>query len=377
MQQTSIEWSDYSANLIRYRDAEGHVAWACAKVSPGCANCYSEAIARRYKRGGPFTLAQVRTTKPHFDQWEAKKILGAKKIAGKRMFVGDMTDVFGEWVSDELLDRMFACFALRPDVTFQILTKRAERMREYMASLYREGGRLEQMMRDPESWLGDFDSDTYERLSCLYVLPNVWLGVSCEDQQRADERIPHLLQTPAAVRFLSCEPLLSEIDVTDHLPHWECNFCKWSNATDPNGTGRCPNRCGFISKRGGVDWVIVGGESGPGARPCNVSWIRGIVEQCKAAGVPCFVKQVGAHIIDRNDAGFDAETWTHAEGPENGQPVERRAWPTPIDVEHDIHGFREEYQGADVCVRLRDRKGGDMKEWPADLRVREFPKARP
>ena len=333
MQKTSIEWSDYSANLIRYRDSEGHVAWACAKVSPGCANCYSEAIARRYKRGGPFTLAQVRTMKPYFDEYEAKKILGSKKIAGKRMFVGDMTDVFGEWVPDELLDRMFAVFALRLDVTFQILTKRPERMREYMASFYREGGRLEQMMHDPELWPKDFDSDTYERLSCLAVLPNVWLGVSMEDQQRANERITHLLQTPAAVRFLSCEPLLWPVNLEPFFQYEP--FHENYKMTFGSGDFR------------GIDWVIAGGESGPGARPCNVSWIRDIVKQCKDAAVPCFVKQVGSKICENASDGPAVRSWGDAIVQKNGDFVQ---------------------------IHLKDRKGGDLNEFPDDLKVREYPK---
>ena len=129
--------------------------------------------------------------------------------------------------------------------------------------------------------------------------PNVWLGTTVEDQQRADERLPHLVSVPAVVRFLSCEPLLERVDLTRWLP--------W----------------GF---RRGIDWVIIGGESGPGARPFMLHWARDLVAQCRGAGVAPFVKQLGSR---------------------------------PTDSITDVH--------------LRDSAGGDMAEWPADLRVREFP----
>jgi protein gp37 len=133
---------------------------------------------------------------------------------------------------------------------------------------------------------------------------NVWLGVSCEDQKRADERIPLLLQTPAAVHFISCEPLLGLIDL------------KFPKEPNPNP---------------GDTWVIVGGESGPGARPCRIGWIRDIIRQCGEVNVPVFVKQLGAHPF-----------WMDGEG------------------RHEL--------------KLNDRKGGDMREWPdSDLKVRQYP----
>lgn len=157
----------------------------------------------------------------------------------------------------------------------------------------------------------------YKLPALEWPLACLWLGVSVENQAAADERIPLLLQTPAAVRFLSCEPLLSAIDLRPWLHD--------SNCLLPTG-GPCiccePREiC--------IDWVIIGGESGPGVRPCDVGWVRSIVEQCKAAGVACFVKQLGARPVARD----------------------RR-----------------------ITMHLRDRKGGDPSEWPEDLRVREFPR---
>jgi len=192
----------------------------------------------------------------------------------RRVFVDSMSDLFHPDVPVGFLDRVFAVMADTPRHTFQILTKRPARMKRYLA----------------------------------YDQPpkNVWLGTSVEDQTTADERIPHLVQTPAAVRFLSCEPLLGTVDVTGG---------PW------------------------LDWVIVGGESGPRARPCNVEWIREIVRQCREAGVPCFVKQLGAKPYDlAGDSLCDDGS-------------------VPVGAYLDLHS----------C------KGGDMSEWPEDLRVREYP----
>jgi protein gp37 len=148
-----------------------------------------------------------------------------------------------------------------------------------------------------------------------WPLPNVHLGVSCENHAPAAERIPHLLDTPAAVRWISAEPLIGYIGLID------------------------------LSLRGGLDWVVVGGESGPGARPCDLSWIRNIVEQCYRAAVPAFVKQLGRSV--RGVWGC---------GPAAPRLVTR-------DDNHDVYD-------------LKDKKGGDMDEWPFDLRVREYPESR-
>jgi hypothetical protein len=181
-----------------------------------------------------------------------------------------------------------------------------------------------------------------------WPLPNVWLGVSAEDQARADERIPDLLATPAAVRFVSAEPLLGPIDFTR---------ISGKSGFDPH----------YSMKQAGLHWVIVGGESGAGARPLWTPNVRSIVKQCHAAGVACFVKQLGANVQDRNDAGFDGETYDGLLEPDK--------WPagTAERVGHYLDGTRDDYQGAPVRVHLRDRKGGDPEEWPADLRVRLFP----
>lgn len=340
-QATLIEWTDHSSNPLRYRDAAGKVVWACVKKSTGCRNCYAEAIAHRYRKGGPFSLAQVRQVTPFLDEQECRRLLTSRKLSGKRVFIGDMTDVFGEWVPFELLDRLFAVFALRPDVTFQILTKRPERMSEYlMGPLNRWEGVHEALDRlcstlDDGTVPAKLDPLNGRKFivpralwakapafptGLQWPLPNVWLGASCEDQAAADERIHHLCTIDAVVRFISCEPLLGPI----RLQH----------GFEFDGKGGMRER-GYLRSPGSrcIHWVIVGGESGPGARPCNVEWVRSLIAQCRSAGVACFVKQLGSN----------------ARGP------------TKVA---DSNGPR---------LTLRDRKGGNTAEWPTDLNVREFP----
>lgn len=274
MNRTAIEWTDFSANPLQYRDATQRVVWGCVHHSPGCVNCYAERLAKRYGRGGPFQAQVMKDLTPFLDKAELRQMLTYKPAAGKRCFVGDMTDIFGSWVPDDLLDRLFAVFALRQDVTWQILTKRAARMRAYMdIRTDNRGDLIGQQMREMSEG----------RHSGLFELPleNVWLGVSVEDQQRADERIPHLLQTPAVVRWLSCEPLLGPLTLERWLPI----------AARGDGYERARCEAAYGENRPRIGWAIAGGESGPGARPMQAEWARSIRDQCRAAGVPFFMKQ--------------------------------------------------------------------------------------
>ena len=292
MNATHIQWCDYTSNPIKYRDADGKAVWACVKVSDGCKNCYSEALAKRYGRGGPFTVGATAKVTPYFDEAEAKALLSPKRLpAGSKVFIGDMTDVFGPWVPDELLDRLFAVFALRPDVVFQVLTKRPERMRAYLCDRPNVCERIwNQLLAMPgEALVRRIEHATREALAdpakaraiveaqpgdgWIWPLPNVWAGTSVEDQVRANERIGQLLATPAAVRFLSCEPLLGPVTLDLDI----CDGCD-------TGSG--------VGHRPPISWVIVGGESGPGARVCDIGWLKSIAAQCRAAGVACFFKQV-------------------------------------------------------------------------------------
>ncbi len=367
---TSIEWTDRSVNPIRARlgAAAGH---HCEKVSPGCTNCYASRMQRRFqmppfqadKRGGLEPVA------PFFDESRLQEVLRRKTPT--KWFWCDMSDLFGSWVPDAWIDRCFAVMALTPQHTHQVLTKRPDRMVAYFTN----GNRRAVVAAHAAAIAGD---NAPEMVVRFWPLLNVWLGTSVEDQQRAGERIPLLLQTPAAVRFISAEPLLGPLNLLSPLV---CR-CQGSDpyihkhySEPPHSCARCGHTsCARLTR---LDWVIVGGESGPGARKCDVAWVRSIVRQCKAAGVPAFVKQLGAHVRDRNDAGFDATSHTFADGPEIGRPVNPGAWPDAIGeqdlVEHNPDGFRDEYQGAPVRIHLCDRKGGDPSEWPEDLRVRAFP----
>lgn len=280
MGATSIEWCDHSINPLRARGKSGAVGHYCEMVSPGCANCYASALQRRFGLP-PFLAGQKRDLVELFlDEEKLQEVIRRRKPT--RYFWCDMTDLFGEWVPDEWINRCFAAMVLATHHTHQVLTKRAARMRHYIS-----GDRQMVITR----LIGQLICDAYERktgkpmamtaeraaLVTDWPLSNVWLGVSVENREQANARIPLLLETPAAVRFLSVEPLL------EHIGQWgHCDDC----GAHRDIAGRC--RC--VGK-GRVGWVIVGGESGPNARPCDVAWIRSIVRQCQEAGVACFVKQ--------------------------------------------------------------------------------------
>lgn len=302
---SAIEWTDATWNAIR----------GCVKVSPGCANCYAEAFAERfrgvpghpYEQGFDLRLVPEKLTDPL--RWTKPR----------RIFVNSMSDLFQDGVPDEYIDQVFAVMALSPRHTFQVLTKRADRMRAYIG-VRREGGR-NQIVFDAMQDRARAEGRSAWGIDFTWPLPNVWLGVSVENQHFAEERIPDLLQTPAAVRFISAEPLLGPLDLD---LEWLAPF----KETDAS-LNRTPR----------LDWVIVGGESGRGARPLAVEWVRSIVKQCKSAGVPVFVKQLGASPSESRDTGQ-----VH----------------NPMSLPTSIY--------------LKSRKGGDPSEWPADLRVREFPR---
>ncbi|MBK7086898.1 MAG: DUF5131 family protein [Flavobacteriales bacterium] len=333
MKRTSIEWTDFSANPIKYRDADGRVAWGCVKASAGCQNCYAEAISKRFRGpGAGFTAKRMEGLAPYVDEDELKAMLSPRRLpAGSKVFVGDMTDIFGPWVPFDMLDRLFDLFALRQDVTFQVLTKRPERMREYLTVGVSPMDPRWRAIQTRPIWPG-------------WPLPNVWLGTSAEDQAAADRRIPELLACPAAVRFVSCEPMLGPVDlctlnVSPAKHSLQSEVWKYIDALTGATTfyvhGERKESVGTK-----LDWVIFGGESGPGARPCDIGWIRSIVGQCKAAGVPAFVKQLGSRPVSLAEQDDD---WPRT-GPAN------------------------------TVLALKSRKGGEMSEWPEDLRVREMPR---
>jgi len=289
---TKIEWTDATWTPIRARRIYvnagdpgwrpalpgGKAGWHCEHVSEGCRNCYAEAINKRLGTGLEFKPGHRANIEVFLDEKTLFAPLKWKKP--RHIFVCSMTDAFADFVQDEWLDRIFAVMALSPQHTFQVLTKRAERMRTYCTAPDVRF-RAEKIARDMTN---DSMSATVRRyfLGNNAPIPHVWLGISAEDQTRADERIPLLLQTPAAVRFVSLEPLLGPISF---------RWAKWDNWKDAEGYARNP--VDHLDGLRILDWVIVGGESGPNARPMHPDWARSLRDQCAEAGVPFFFKQWG------------------------------------------------------------------------------------
>ena len=275
MGDTKIEWCDKVWNPVR----------GCSRVSPGCENCYAEKVAARFcgpglpyeglarigKNGARWT-GTVRVVPEHLaDPLRWKK--------PRRIFVNSMSDLFHEKLSNEEIAAVFGVMAASPRHTFQVLTKRAERMGEWFAWAAQVAPTATCVVAAAAHlWPDDRDG----RMKFVHgastgrsnwPLPNVWLGVSVEDQRRADERIPLLLETPAAVRFISAEPLLGPIKGCTSWRHRD--LAEYPSKPDRK-----------------LDWVIIGSESGPGARPMATEWAAWIVDDCAADGVAVFTKQI-------------------------------------------------------------------------------------
>lgn len=255
MNKTKIEWATAVWNPVT----------GCTKVSEGCRNCYAEGIANRFWGERKFT--DVRCLPYRLKQ-------PAKLKGHQRVFVNSMSDIFHNRVEYEFIKDIWSVMLANPQHTFMILTKRADRMAETVDLLLRDG---------------------------LGVLPNIWMGVSAENQQAADERIPYLLQTPAAVRFVSCEPLLEPVNLTRikwaKIPVDPKNYVYGAPAPDEmwsmrDALSHYPGDK-YNKPLVGIDWVIVGGESGTRARPMHPNWVRSIRDQCQEANVPFFFKQWG------------------------------------------------------------------------------------
>lgn len=353
---TSIEWTDVSWNPVR----------GCSRVSEGCRNCYAERMAARFNQEGKPFHGFAKAT-PQGPRWTGRvdllpeRLRDPQKWKGpRRVFVNSMSDLFHEALPDEAIDRVFAVMAMCDGArssgrqhTFQVLTKRPARMHAYMAdpeTPWRIGSEVVRVNVGYRPMILAADENGYRGLDTVQwtlPLPNVWLGVSVEDQATADERIPPLLQTPAAVRFISYEPALGPVGFdggTYAGPGWLRGWhTEPEHAMGCDGScsaGRCPEPVQVQNDR--LDWVIVGGESGPGARPFDLAWARSVIRQCREASVPCFVKQLGARPrdTDRCESCLDKSIcWC-----------------------------------VDSQVKLKSAKGDDQAEWPEDLRVREFPR---
>ena len=307
MNKTSIEWT----HRPETRGATGGMTWNpirarlkknslihpatlrsgtfCTRISPGCTHCYASTINKRFGNGLEFTVPNLEKIEFFIDERILAEPLKQQKPC--TIFVGDMFDLFHEAIPEDLVGQVILTMmrSAAQHHTFQLLTKRAARMQEMLSFAFSPGNAPE----------------------------HIWLGVSVEDQPRADERIPLLRNTPAAVRFLSVEPQLEEVNLVDYL-----SPCRILNNPEPR-----------------ISWVICGGESGHGARPFNLAWAESLLAQCRSADVPFFMKQIGSKPYDDTK---------------------------PVGKNGDAYIYQP--------LPLTDRKGGDPAEWSESLRVREFPR---
>jgi protein gp37 len=363
---TSIQWTDRTWNPVR----------GCSRVSAGCDNCYAMRQAHRFntpsKRSPYHGLTTIRRGKV---DWAGvarfiPEQLGAplKWRKPARVFVNSMSDLFHPSLSNEEIAAVFGVMAACPQHTFQVLTKQPKRAAEWFKWAEAQPTHLHTLPSAPKLVCAIKAQDVLGAHwtvpnAAQWPLTNVWLGVSVEDQKTADDRVSLLLELPAAIRFVSYEPALGPVDFD--LGRCDTHDREFVAFDGDSERGEYCSECaadGFSGElshghwldpsdedgplNGGINWVIVGGESGPGARPCALEWLERIVGQCGTARVPVFVKQLGASVVS-----------------------ELRACETDEEAKRDF-GFDSRWLWR---AGLKDRKGGDPSEWPEALRVRQFP----
>lgn len=320
--KTKIEWTDATWSPVT----------GCSKVSPGCDHCYAETMSRRLSHSPKYALA----TKDDgtwsgllsYHPGQLDQPLRWKRP--KHIFVCSMSDLFHDKVPWEVIAKVFNVMAATPWHTYQVLTKRPGRMAHFAERIWPElGGDWEplKLRAADDVWPNRVPGETWPGTAWP---SNIWAGSSVETQKYAP-RLDCLVRVPAKVRFVSVEPMLGPVDLEPWLtPCWL--------GADPRQTETDePQRL--------IDWVVCGGESGPGARPMDLNWARQLLVQCKAAGVPFFMKQIGRRPL------WDGKS----SAPADHVYLERL----------DAGGWQLDL--------LRDPKGGDPSEWPEDLRVREIP----
>lgn len=311
-ENSKIQWTHHTFNPV----------WGCTRISKGCVHCYAETFARRTGVGwGPSAERRIFGDKHWAEPLKWNREAAALGVR-HRVFCGSMCDIFEDHpVTEAQLPRLMKLIEATPHLDWLLLTKRPERAAAYLRDFVDQ--------REAE-WTGaDSGEPKYK--------PRWWLGTSVEDQESADLRIPFALKAPAAVRYISYEPALGPVDF------------RWALSRNPLDIG-----AGFLM-RGHfspgletlrpLDWIIVGGESGHGARPFDIEWALSTIEQCHAAGAAVFVKQIGTH----------PHSFTEA-----GRPLCRAARSCG----------NGDWRASAILI---DRKGGNMDEWDPALRVREFP----
>jgi len=315
MNKTAIEWTHRPGttgmtwNPIHAKnsaDPKKRTGNFCTKVSPGCTHCYAARINIVRGNGLDYTVPNLAKANFYLDENELAAPVRRQDPA--TIFVGDMFDLFHDAIPDAYIAQVLRVAFKTPRHTFQFLTKRARRMRKLITAAVNQWGPMP---------------------------AHLWFGVSAEDCQRAEERIPELQQTPCALRFVSIEPQLEEIPTYFETP--EVGPMSWLvpfEGTDPDIPA--------------IDWVICGGESGPGARPFSLKWAQLLMEDCRAAKVAFFMKQVGACPVQEES--------------------EWKIKPVLLSCAN-----RHRAPAGFVPLKTYDPKGGQPAEWPEYLRVREFP----
>lgn len=299
MPATTIQWTDFSTNPIRAKNKEtGKIGHFCVKISPGCKGCYASKLQTPYLTQLEYIAENREKVEVFLDDTVLDQVVKRRKPT--KFFWCDMTDMFGEWVPDEWIYKCLAAMALTPQHTHQVLTKRSRRMLDLFSDMGTVGEQV-----------AGYVWDIAERNKIKPVLPkfplsNVWLGVSVEDQQRADERIPDLLRTPAAVRFVSYEPALGPVDFF-HIRLGETPYT--GNSLGARGFNGPP-----IFNGNKLNWIIAGYESGPRARPAKEEWIRSVKDQCVTTGAAFFYKQSAINGRKIGTPELDGQKWIQFPG---------------------------------------------------------------
>lgn len=330
---SNIEWTGDTWNpLISYNIETGKRGWFCVHVSEGCRHCYAETMNKNlyFGNGLAYTAQNVGKQRTEFSfKGQSALYWPIRAREPRRIFPFSMTDLFGSWVTDQQLIDIFGVMALAHWQTFQVLTKRIDRARDFLQTDHgiidqfraiQEGGGIA-----PREIFKALDIKRRDGVQWQWPLPNVWIGTSVEDQPSAEKRIPDLLETPAAVRWISAEPLLGEIDIRDWIPSSD------GFVSSPQGPWHVDDGAPFIN------WVVAGYESGKDARPRNPSYVRRLRDQSVEAGVPFLFKQWGEF-----------------------QPFGRCEDCSCVDGEHCEFERRSVVYGDELLVRVGKKAAGRM-----------------